>query len=52
MIDDKPRLIPISPPADIEAVRADLGQPFPLNFGSSWYALADDWQKMVTWRLQ
>ena len=41
-MDRKPRLIPIPAPADPEAVRADLSQPFPIEYGGRWYVLADE----------
>jgi hypothetical protein len=40
MSDDKPRLIPIPTPSDVEAMRADLGQPFPIEYAGRWYAVS------------
>lgn len=39
-MEEKPRLIPIPPPSDVEAMIEDLGQPYPVEFGERWYAVS------------
>lgn len=39
---NKPHLVPIPAPADPEAMRSDLSQPFPIEIGGRWYVCSDE----------